>query len=230
MLVSVHLPKTAGTSFAAGLEKFYGAQLRRDYADMPLNTPPQERHAAAMRFALASCAADFSEVRCVHGHFLPLKYLLLKESCGIEFVTWMREPVERVLSHYYYWRNHYDPANAPALHRRVMEENWPLEKFCLSAEVRNVCSQFLFAFPLEYFSFIGITGHYADDYAYFVRRFLRADLGAERLNVNPDTTGDYGISAELREAIRAHNALDVRLYERALALRAARMAQAGAGG
>jgi len=36
---------------------------------------------------------------CIHGHFLLIIYMLLKEKT---FTVWLREPVEMVVSLYYY--------------------------------------------------------------------------------------------------------------------------------
>ncbi len=72
----------------------------------------------------------------------------------------MRNPVERALPHYYFGRRSFDPDNAPPLHRKMMEKGWSLERFCLGPEVRNIYSQFLYGFLLEYFSFIGTTEFY----------------------------------------------------------------------
>ena len=46
------------------------------------------------------------------------------------FVTWLREPLQRLVSHYYYWQRSYDPAadDTSSLHRRVVEEAWTLQK------------------------------------------------------------------------------------------------------
>ena len=129
LLVSLHLPKTAGTSFGSALKTRFGNALLRDYADVPINTPPFERNKAAMQAALDNAEADWSGIECIHGHFLPVKYLLLAARRELKFVTWLRDPVERVLSHYDFWRRGYDPATAPPLHRKVVEENWPLERF-----------------------------------------------------------------------------------------------------
>ena len=41
---------------------------------------------------------------CIHGHFLPLSYRHLARRADVRFVTWLREPIDRLLSHYHYWR------------------------------------------------------------------------------------------------------------------------------
>jgi hypothetical protein len=48
MIISLHLPKTAGTSFAAALETHFQTRLFIDNADLPINTPQYERNRAAL--------------------------------------------------------------------------------------------------------------------------------------------------------------------------------------
>lgn len=222
LLVSVHLPKTAGVSFLAALRQGIPSGVQRDYGDAPINTPVPERIAAAFRSGLSNIARDLSGIRCIHGHFLPVKYLPLAAIRGnVEFVTWMRHPVDRVVSHYGYWMRNYDPLTSHPFHRRVVEEEWSLEKFCLSTEMRNLYGQFLFAFPLENFQFIGITEHYGEDLADFSQRYFGADVAAERLNTAPtDITSQ--IAPELRRDIEQFHSGDMDLYARALEHRAAR--------
>lgn len=147
MLISLHLPKTAGVSFRRSLEAHYGSTFLKDYADYPINTPVYERSLAAVRASIDIAERGVEGIACIHGHFLPVKYLLLSLQQEVTFVTWMRNPVERLLSHYFYWKRSYNPKQAPLLHRKVIEENWSVERFALSPELRNLYSQFCGAFP-----------------------------------------------------------------------------------
>ena len=169
-IISEHLPKTAGTSLAASLADHFGDGLHRDYDDKAISKPIAQRCREALTAALDIADQGLPDTDCVHGHFLPLKYLLLGTRCELTFVTWMREPVARLLSHYYYWQASYDPATAAPHHRQVIEQGWTLEQFCLSEQFRNIYTQYLWGFPLENFDFIGITEHYADDLRAFSRR------------------------------------------------------------
>lgn len=108
MIISLHLPKTAGTSFASTLEQHFEKEFLKDSADLPMNTPQYERNKAALQASLCNAESDFSGIECIHGHFLPIKYLLLANKRKMTFVTWMRNPVERVLSHYFYWKRSSD--------------------------------------------------------------------------------------------------------------------------
>ncbi len=224
MLVSVHMPKTAGLSFRATLEQHYGAGFRHDYADYPLASPLPERHAAALEHSLGAEPAAYEGVRCIHGHFLPVKYLLLADSMECRFVTWLREPVQRLVSHYYYWQRSYDPAaeETSSLHRRVVEEEWTLEQFCLAPELRNVYSQFLWAFPLRALDFVGITEYFAEDLRDFSTQFLGINAEPAFANAAEVPAGPERLPRKLLREVQDYHAQDLSLYQWALQRRAAR--------
>lgn len=216
MIISLHLPKTAGTSFAADLKQHFTTKLLNDYADFPINTPRYERNKAALQESLLNAENDFPGIECIHGHFLPIKYLLLANKREVRFVTWMRNPVDRVLSHYFFWNRSYDPKTAPSLHRKVIEEDWCIERFCLGPEVRDLYWQFLWGFPIEYFHFIGVTEFYEDDLEYFARHYLQAPVEPKRLNVGDKKEGSYLIDVSLRKKIESFHARDMDFYQKAL--------------
>lgn len=224
MIISVHIPKTAGTSFAKALEAHFGSGLLQDYADLPTNTPQYERNRAALLASVQNAESDdLAGVECIHGHFLPLKYLLLSLKKDLRFITWMRDPVERVLSHFYYLKSFYDPSTAPDLHRKIIEEDWSVERFCLSIELKNLYSQFLWGFPLEYFDFIGITEFYDEDLSYFSRQYLNTDLESHRVNVGKSKGEKYQIESSFREELEQFHAHDMELYRTALMMRQKRL-------
>jgi hypothetical protein len=224
ILVSVHLPKTAGSSFGYLLEQRFGSKLLPDYSDLPINTAVDVRHCRAKCDAAKNVDRDFGSIECIHGHFLPAKYLPLKTSGRAKFVTWLRDPFQRAVSHFNFWQRSYDSENAPALHRRVIEERWSLEQFCFSDEMRNFYAQFLWCFPEIFFDFIGITEHFADDLSFFCSQFLGI-LPEEtpRLNAAPTTNTSQAGDMSMRDRFRAFHAEDYRIYERAIALRTNRL-------
>ena len=235
MLVSVHMPKTAGTSFRGSLEECFGAAFRHDYQDYPLAHLPEARRRQARAWGEAARAQDFAGVGCVHGHFLPVKYLKLADHLPCTFVTWLREPVARLVSHYHYWQRAYDPGSplVSTLHRRVVEEGWTLQQFCLAPELRDVYSEFLWGFPLDRLDFVGITEFFPEDLRYFSREILGNKVRAQTLNRRPPGAGP-GSEALLgdldRPRIEAYHARDVALYRRALQRRIDRLDAAGESG
>lgn len=219
------MPKTAGVSFRATLEEHFGGDFQHDYADYPLACSPAQRHRMVEEASARLLAVDLASVNCIHGHFLPAKYLALAEARECHFVTWLREPVSRLVSHYYYWLRAYD-SDSPlvtSLHRRVVEENWTLEAFCLAPELQNVYSAFLWGLPVENLDFIGITEHYEEDLQVFAQRFFGENVTPRKMNRRDDApeqgSGHPEMSADLRAQVECFHAEDVALYQRAVAAR-----------
>jgi hypothetical protein len=128
----------------------------------------------------------------------------------------MRNPVDRLFSHYNYWYESYDPNFSASLHKKVVEEAWSLERFCFSKELRNLYSQFLFGFSLERFSFIGITENYEADFNYFSKNYLTEDLEAYRVNETTKKPTEMFHDKSFVRSVESYHALDVELYNRAV--------------
>jgi hypothetical protein len=227
LLVSVHLPKTAGTSFRAALQAHYGNKLLEDYAMLPMQVPRGRREWQSLRDAYNARDQITPSTRAIHGHFLPVKYRLALRQRQTRYITWLRDPVDRLVSHYHYWRRDYagDDPRQP-LRNRMIGERWSLERFCLGSELRNLYRQYLWFFPVERFAFIGITEHYAQDLDWFARHLLRTSAPeVEHALANPDhLAGVYEVDLTLRQRIEAHHDVDVALYRQALGQRHARLA------
>ncbi len=218
MLISVHLPKTAGTSFGQSLENHFGKYLLKDYEDYPINTPIIKRNLRAIKDCLNRAIRNINGIHCVHGHFLPLKYLFLGSRTNVKFITWLRDPVERLASHYYHWQRVYEPNTPQPLLRRVIEENWSLERFCLSCEIRNFYNQFLWGFPIRRFDFIGIAEHFEEDFVFFSEQVLGIHLPIYKINANEEKKEGqiYITDSNFRKKIESYHEKDMILYKRVL--------------
>ena len=104
LILSVHIPKTGGTSFRTVLKNVYGSGYLEDYEWL-------EQRPEWMKTRFAGMSGEdirnaLSGIRCIHGHYAPQKYTLLREVPGVDvrFVTWLRDPVERAVSMYHYMR------------------------------------------------------------------------------------------------------------------------------
>ncbi|GAA0423712.1 hypothetical protein GCM10009133_35340 [Cocleimonas flava] len=222
MLISVHLPKTAGSSFANSLSDCFGQKLLKDYADLPLHHSNIRRNKHAAIESSRNYFKNFDEIQCIHGHFLPLKYRFHKSKINFKYVTWMREPAERLASQYYYMKRHYsdEKAKNQPLLKKLSDENWSLERFCLGPELQNTYSKFLWGFPLDLFDFIGIVEHYNSDLSYFANHILKEPLSTYKENVNKHIDQNkYNLSESLKSEILRHHSKDYSLYHRALTLR-----------
>lgn len=219
LLVSVHMPKTAGTSFADSLQARFGARYRADYADLPMQFPPLRRQRMALAGAETLRRLPPRDVDCVHGHFLAVKYQRGLAGRPQRYITWLRDPVERVVSHYAYWRRDYDGSDpCQPLRNRMLAEDWSLERFALGEEMRNLYHQYLWGVDPADFDFIGITERYADDIERMATRYLGVQPVLTCALANPERDDDhYDLPPGFRGRIEAHHADDVALYRWAVA-------------
>ena len=212
MLISVHMPKTAGTSFEQILLDQFGSTFRSDYGDRPLHQSRFQRAWIAWRGAAKH---EMQSARCIHGHFLPYKYRGLS-AADARFVTWFRDPVDRLRSHYDFWQREYDPATAGLVHQRMMTEQWNFERFALGPELRNIYALFLWRFPLERFDFIGIFENLHEDMVRFAQGYLGGEIDLKHARASAEARTPLDDS--LIERIIEWHAIDMRLYQRAIAL------------
>ena len=222
MLISFHLPKAAGKSFHQSLVDHFGNKILNDYSDYPMNTPRIKRNFKALSDSIKNRTTDWKDIQCIHGHFLPLKYRHIKHHESVKYITWMREPSERIASQYYYMLRNYTPevGKSQPLYKRVIEENWTLEKYCLSPEFKNTCAQLLWGFPIEKFDFIGLVEDYDNDLEYFSNHFLHTKLQGYKKNYNPEAKpNSYFDDPELKDRVRKYHSLDIKLYEYAIRLK-----------
>lgn len=211
------MPKTGGVSFRTALEAHFGGAFLPDYGDFPLAQAPISRRQQALQWSENVDPDEYRRISCVHGHFLAIKYLRLVDTRKCTVVTWLRDPLARLISHFNYWHRTYDPESESTspLHRQVVEERWSLRQFCLAPQLKNVYCEFLWGFPVDRLDFVGISEHYADDLRYFSREILGNNLHLHTLNAGEIGTADRQV-AELGQsdlkAIAAFHADDFELY------------------
>ena len=211
LIVSIHVPKTGGETFRDILEELTEGHLQRDYGDRPL-APMSVRQ----RLRLATARPHLEPgTRAVHGHFIATKYW--RRYPDARYMAWFREPVERLASHYYYWKRKPDRKNPTCA--RLIEEDLSLEAFAALPEMRDVQARFLGEVPPERLAFVGITERYDESIDLFRRAFYpELPASAERTNANPERGGDhYDLDPSVRATIAGLNSADVTLYEAASA-------------
>ena len=160
-LISVHVPKCAGTSLRLALERAYGpASVHGDYADRPLD-PAAPMHLDPDGFFGPTPVLP-AEARVVHGHFHIRKYRTIRASIGR--IAFLRHPVARAVSHYDYW-NRLAPAGH-ALHAYMRERRLDLPAFVRLPFIRRLYRRVLFAgVSRREFDLIGTTETLAADLA-----------------------------------------------------------------
>ena len=206
LIVSIHVPKTGGETFRDILEELTEGHLQRDYGDRPL-APLTLRQRARLASSRPHLEPD---TRAVHGHFIATKYW--RRYPEAHYMAWFREPVERLASHYYYWKRKPDRKNPTC--KRLIEEDLSIEAFAALPEMRDVQARFLGAVPSERLAFVGLTERYDESIDLFRRAFyLALPAQAERTNANPERSDDgYELDPAVRGVIAQLNPADVLLY------------------
>ena len=136
------------------------------------------------------------------------------------YLTFLRDPLQRAISHYYHWKRTPDLNNRVCI--KLLEENWSLEKFLFSPFFQNFYSQFFFGFNMNKFDFIGISERF-DESIDLLRvefsDFLELNV-SQNFNINTEKVigVNYVIDSNLALMFKKNNELDYRIYDDAMAI------------
>lgn len=207
-IVFVHIPKTGGTSIRIALERAASHhRILRDYQGHSIGSsdlaPVQDKEGQVSGFR-----EHFSDASGIllSGHFPASRYWPFFNAES--FVTFLRHPVDRVLSSYAAW---------------VKNGRWrgSFEEFIALPTMGKRLSTYLIGADLDAFGFIGFTEEF-DASVRILSEFVGTEL--QVLRKNP---GDYtGIGREIvadpvrRRQVAECAAQDIRIYERLRAARA----------
>lgn len=154
----------------------------------------------------------------VFGHVFPVQYLGAMDSSteDIFLATFLRDPLERLLSHYRYWKGikcypeHY-------LWQKVQSEEWSFERFALSKEMRNYYCQYFAFMPFSRIDFAGIFEDLANSWHSLCKTLQLPQPYPQlpHLNQTKPCPADIAISNETRSEIIDFHAQDYHLYNSA---------------
>jgi hypothetical protein len=248
LLAFVHIPKTAGGTVTNMLARAYsksGVNAAGNYM-----TGPEQAARKVTRRPGGWEAWQRKGGRVTIGH---VPYRVFREHLPLDtvYMTFLREPVDRVLSHYYrhIHRPDLQPANRVQARERRRERAASLEEALVETrlpQVRNLATRFLCGYPtrdedlaasalenakanLRNFWFVGIQERFEESLV-LLQRMLGLDL-VPYLNRHVSVEGRRPAVHEITDAQRAlieeHNSLDVELYRFGLGLFEDAVARAG---
>jgi hypothetical protein len=224
MFLSLHMPKTAGTSFRMALQERFGdkmllsyrGQMRGEAGGVPWRStsgvyrgrPPVTPYNGTQlldldeegRRQLAEYCHAY-DVKVIHGHFeLPPLLECFPDAIAI---TFLRDPVERLISSYNHW--HLTKPEAAA--------RTPFDVFLNKPKTINMYEQHGMLSHLESLSFIGITEQYDRSLRLLERMFPELGyLHVEEQNVSKKRVTKADVTPEMRERIFELNEGDRMIY------------------
>lgn len=214
MLLSIHVPKTAGNSFRESLKARFGRRMMGDYGDWAGFDEPQANARRAVRVAeMRSRRQELLEkYDVIHGHFVADKYLGLFPRA--DFIAFFRDPYQQVLAHYYFLLR--NPQRDHPEEKIFHENKMSLMDYVEWDAFRNHQSQYLGSLSVEDLTMVGLSSQYRRSLDHF-KSIFGYDLGEERFcNVNTERDhAEYEMSADVRKAVQKYRAADIELYHRA---------------
>ena len=216
-LVSLHIPKTAGTSTRNMLKDHYGEEnaIRFD-----INIVTKRIKIENKVFTKSKLPRN---IKVIHGHFYYRDLLsLLELRDDVKYITWLRDPVQRVISNYYYLqkrlREELDEESKGLNILSKMQKT--LIEYARSEISINRISKFLEGADLEKFNFVGIMEYYNED-----TLALSKYLGLDNPEIyTHNITGSKNVvDNDIMQEITQLNSLDIEIYNQALEIRRKRI-------
>jgi hypothetical protein len=209
-LLSLHIPKTAGTSFHRTLQSVYGDKhvVRFEWIKgQPfMNSEPYAGQGLP------------AQSKVIHGHYTTKAIRELFPLEEVPVITWVRNPVDRVISNYYYLAKRLEEiVDEESNHWHILEKmQKSLLEFAHAEVNRNRISKFLAGADLEDFFFVGVVENYNEELEYLAQKLNWSNYQSERDNVSGSKS--RFVSEAVRDEIQALNQKDMEVYRRALIL------------
>lgn len=198
-LISIHINKTAGTSFEQILRANYNHVLRINTHDGLNKNRRSNTCDGENLFQHIPATAQV-----IHGHFKAHEVMHWKKE--IPIITWLRHPVDRVISNYFYESKN-GKTKRDLLGYASLKEN------------RNRMSKMLEGACLSDLFFVGIFEFLQKDIARLGHLLGWKHRGVPRLNVTPYCP----VYQRIKSVVATLNEVDMALYKEALNVRKAEL-------
>lgn len=212
-IISLHIPKTAGTSFRNILKSVYGD---KQVARFDINNKGVVRLNEEIY-----TKSELPGFRVLHGHFAYESITgQFKLPDNYKLITWVRDPVKRVLSNYFYLESRLkEILNEEKKNLNILSKlQRSLIEYARAEINRNRQSKFLAGCPLSSFDFIGIQ-EYFDPEIQRLAQVLQWQHIPDTLHHNKTSGAQNNIESDILAEILDLNLDDMHLYEEAVKIR-----------
>jgi hypothetical protein len=145
--ISVHIPRTGGTTFRNLLFYWFGV-LNVYHDETNKNYIPELK--------IGEIPDNIHMFDVIHGHFPYAKYQYME----LPTITWIRNPVDIIISQFYALRKHNTGPKSPPVHLPIIRREMSLLEFAEYEGSYNAISKFIGGVSLDKFAFVGLTEHY----------------------------------------------------------------------
>ncbi len=203
-LISLHIPKTAGRSFLTILNSVYDPAIiahyeNKNYTDKTISPITQFKSQLN------------NTVKVIHGHFKFKEIADLKIHPSTKIITWLRDPVERVISNYSFFKKRI--SLAPEDKELQLRKNESILDYAKMEESKNRMSKFMDGLDINEFFYIGITENFDIDIHELSRKLNWKQFTVPRINDNAEFKSALpSISSETRKILAELNSVDMELY------------------
>ena len=227
-IFSIHIPKTAGSFFGRFL--LHGSPKVLLYNYGPVNDAsklflngeelPLDSHEERWNFFKNISSRDEKGLAVMHGHFTGSSFL--NEIAHAMYIFWVREPIDRLFSHYQYWKRQMqfqDPSAEKNLGQKrqlFRKMNPTFEQFACSPHFSNRQSDFVTNLPLNRILNIGIFENLSSSMERFSEELeLNSNVEYNNfINSSPSSSlEEMKFSDDLIKKIYQQNSEDKLLYD-----------------
>jgi len=219
IMYSVHIPKTAGTYFRDYLFHlpfdavyFYydgnedmGLRLSR----LPVSiSTKQDGWLNKLNKNQDDENIQLINSVVIHGHYFAKTYL--KDNNDNQFMTWVRDPVDRLLSHYSFWKNNSFPSDPNWIN--FNKRSMGIIEFSELKINQNIYFNYLEGLDLSKVFFIGVVDYMEESLKILEDKFkISTNFTKPKLNVTVNKFTD--ISNEQKDYILSLNKKDSEIYD-----------------
>lgn len=152
-MISIHIPKTGGRSFHYFLKQVFGDSIDNRYEKQHFFPNGNKYNKLSNKIPTG--------VNCIHGHLTISQVQHIINIDHPKVITWVRNPIDRVISNYYYFMKRIRDGDTPEKqHRKI---NFNLIEYASQIKRRNRMTEILKGMEIKDFFFIGIMEQFEQD-------------------------------------------------------------------
>jgi len=199
-LLSIHVPRSGTSTFKKLLQKLYGkSSIMYAYDETKLQAIREGKELAL-------------NTRVLHGPFSASQELK-NQFPDAKLITWLRDPVQRAISHYYYWKD--IPPHGNPDHDLFLTKTYTIEAFVEEFSIHLQVMSLFQSFEVSDFDFIGIAENYTSEIIELAQLMEWKSYPNYRLYLNKNKTIDHTTEMRLKELLKD----EIAIYEQAKRIR-----------